>query len=181
MVAWKMSTVIVTGRGINPHQPNPQLGIAPIMQWTWNKLYILAIFWKWAWVKTAPLKSAGAKDLVNFYWSLWMPLKLRTAAGRKMVAWKMSTVIVAGKGYQGLLSKPPFGYAKQLNSPIPRSNKQKDTVYEYPSFSWKLQLGGRWWRKKCQRWLWSRREYTSRVAWTKSAGRISSTYVVKIQ
>ena len=45
----------------------------------------------------------------------------------------MSMVIVAGKGYQGLLSKPPFGYAKQLNSPIPRSNKQKDTVYEYPS------------------------------------------------
>ena len=40
-----------------------------------------------------------------------------------MVAWKMSTVIVAGKGYQGLLPKPPFGYAKQLNSPNPRSNK----------------------------------------------------------
>ena len=33
-----------------------------------------------------------------YYRSLWMPLQLRTAAGRKMVAWKMSTVIVAGKG-----------------------------------------------------------------------------------
>ena len=29
---------------------------------------------------------------------LWIPLQLRTAAERKMVAWKMSTVIVAGKG-----------------------------------------------------------------------------------
>ena len=38
------------------------VGFPSRMYWKLHKLDILAIFWKCAWVKTTPLKSAGAKD-----------------------------------------------------------------------------------------------------------------------
>ena len=66
-------------------------------------------------------QSYDSKNYQNYYGLCWA--KLRTAAERKMVAWKMSTVIVAGKG---------------INRARSTNHDQKAEITTQPALFWGL-------------------------------------------